>query len=232
MRRRAFRSRSLLPCEPSQDPAHQCICNSAPSQVIPGQEEDWDWGSLEATNESSGTLLEGCALGNTDDAGTDGLLEDDRKPADKDTRDIGLEGVFSVVQIALADSKQSVEGTGGFTDFINPVSPDSTENNVQCSDSDEPDEYWGKAWSYSRSPFSNCSSLSYEDSDDDGNVTVHSRVSPIEVSSDTLKDLSPLGPSPNPTPKPTRFSDVGPSVMRGLTAIVHGTTTFKGPTSI
>lgn len=137
------------------------------------------------------------------------------------------------VEIEVAVSDQPAERAGDFTDFIDPTSPDSTDSSVLYSDSDEPSEYWAKAWSYSRSPLSNCSSLSYEDSDDEEDATDRSRVPPTKVSSDDeIKRLPQLNPSPKPSPKLTRVSDVGPGMMRGLTAMIHGTTSFNGPTSI
>ncbi|KAE8989606.1 hypothetical protein PF011_g18693 [Phytophthora fragariae] len=229
MRRPAGLSLSLSPCEPAQDPVHQRICNSAPSRVISDQDEDWNWGSLEASNEST-ISLGSCALYATED---DRLVEDDQETEDEDTRDAAREDTVAAIEISV--SGQPAERAGDFSDFIDPMSPDSTDSNVlySDSDSDEPYEYWTKPWSYSRSPFSNCSSLSYEDSDGDENVAIH-RSTSTEISSDETKCLPPLASasSSTPAPKLTRFSDVGPGVMRGLTAMIHGTTSFKGPTSI
>lgn len=233
MKRPAGLSLSLSPCESAQDPVHQRICNSAPSRVISDQDEDWNWGSLEASNEST-ISLGSCALYTTEEAWTDRLIEDDQEAEDEDTRDAAPEDTVAEIEIAVSD--QPAELAGDFSDFIDPMSPDSKESNVlySDSDSDEPYEYWTKPWSYSRSPFSNCSSLSYEDSDDDENVAIHNSISPTEVSSDETKCMLPLASasSSTPAPKLTRFSDVGPGVMRGLTAMIHGTTSFKGPTSI
>ncbi|KAE9315355.1 hypothetical protein PR003_g19011 [Phytophthora rubi] len=227
MRRPAGLSLSLSPCEPAQDLVHQRICNSAPSRVISDQDEDWNWGSLEASNEST-ISLGSCALYATED---DRLVEDDQETEDEDTRDAAREDTVAAIEISV--SGQPAERAGDFSDFIDPMSPDSTDSNVLYSDSDEPYEYWTKPWSYSRSPFSNCSSLSYEDSDGDENVAIH-RSTSTEISSDETKCLPPLASasSSTPAPKLTRFSDVGPGVMRGLTAMIHGTTSFKGPTSI
>ncbi|RLN97996.1 hypothetical protein BBJ28_00023311 [Nothophytophthora sp. Chile5] len=62
---------------------------------------------------------------------------------------------------------------GDLTDFLTADSSDPSDSGSDRRDEmlhlddEEPHEYWSKAWSYSRSPFSPCNSLSFEDSDHD-----------------------------------------------------------------
>ncbi|KAF1787871.1 hypothetical protein GQ600_2939 [Phytophthora cactorum] len=54
MSRRGYRSTSLFPPRgPAKSPVRQRVCNSAPTEVIPDQEEDWDWGLVQEEDDNT-----------------------------------------------------------------------------------------------------------------------------------------------------------------------------------
>ncbi|ETP50634.1 hypothetical protein F442_04099 [Phytophthora nicotianae P10297] len=197
MRRRGFRSISLLPRQPANSPVRQRVCNSAPTQVIPDDEEDWNW-----QKENDNTVFQ---------------HEQEEEP----------ERMIGEIEITVVNEEHPTRSAGDFTDFMDSDSSDSDYHVLDDSSSDEPYEYWMKRKSYSRSPFSNCSSFSFEDSDDDGDAA---RITDSDASDEDSK-VSTIPPTP-PMTKLSRSSDLGPNVKRGWTAMIQEAETFNGPTSI
>ncbi|KAG6943592.1 hypothetical protein JG687_00018362 [Phytophthora cactorum] len=202
MSRRGYRSTSLFPPRgPAKSPVRQRVCNSAPTEVIPDQEEDWDWGLVQE--------------------------EDDNTVMQRDQEEGDAMRIIEEMEIRAVSEEHPTKNTGDFTDFMDSDSSDSDNGPLDDSSSDEPYEYWTKRKSYSRSPFSNCSSFSFEDSDgdEDSTSTTDSHASAQSTQVSTI-------PPTKPTTKISRYSDLGPSVKHGWTARIHGEETFLGPTSI
>ncbi|KAG3117566.1 hypothetical protein PI124_g4587 [Phytophthora idaei] len=202
MSRRGYRSTSLFPPRgPAKSPVRQRVCNSAPTEVIPDQEEDWDWGLVQE--------------------------EDDNTVMQRDQEEGDVMRIIEEMEIRAVSEEHPTRNTGDFTDFMDSDSSDSDNGPLDDSSSDEPYEYWTKRKSYSRSPFSNCSSFSFEDSDGDEDST-SSTDSHASAQSTQVSTIPPT----KPTTKISRYSDLGPSVKHGWTARIHGEETFQGPTSI
>jgi len=178
--------------------------------VIPDPEDDWDWGLPRAAS-----AAKAISLGTSDD---------------KSTRDEEPEGTINPVNIPVVRAECPTGNAGDFTDFMDDSSStDSRTTFLHYSDSDEPYEYWTTARSFSRSPFSNGSSLSYEDSEEDPDPATDCSGAdrPTEVASGTPSPIDQLQP---PSPKRYRFSDLG--VKRGWAGLRSGTASFNGPTSV
>ncbi|KAG1710742.1 hypothetical protein DVH05_013467 [Phytophthora capsici] len=190
MGRQGFRSISLFPQKRTESPSCSRICNSAPTNVLPVQDEDWD---LEPLSESS--FLPVLAAVQDDETNCETKGENGERTVE-----------------AAATKDQPTRIAGDFTDFLDSSSSDSDSIVVdEESDSDEPYEYWTKRTSYSYSPFSNNSSFSFEDSDHE-DLTCVSRDTSDE---DILRAPSLLAIR---LQKYFRLSDIGPIVKRGWTS--------------
>ncbi|KAG7376794.1 hypothetical protein PHYPSEUDO_012736 [Phytophthora pseudosyringae] len=225
MSRCGYRSTSLFPQKSANCPVRQRICNSAPTtRVISDQEEDWDWGEQQAQSDSTASQQPGALRISTSD---DKFLER--------VYEANVEGsmrAIGEVDIPVWNQEQPTRCAGGFTDFMDPFSSDSENGYLEDSGSDEPYEYWTTRKSYSPSPFSNSGSLSFEDSDDDEEPPNTSKI-------DNRTSTESIDCTPSLTISPSifssglsRYSDLGPSVTRGWTAMIYGGATFEGPTSI
>ncbi|KAG2828319.1 hypothetical protein PC114_g9574 [Phytophthora cactorum] len=181
MSRRGYRSTSLFPPRgPAKSPVRQRVCNSAPTEVIPDQEEDWDWGLVQE--------------------------EDDNTVMQRDQEEGDAMRIIEEMEIRAVSEEHPTKNTGDFTDFMDSDSSDSDNGPLDDSSSDEPYEYWTKQKSYSHSPFSNCSSFSFEDSDgdEDSTSTTDSHASAQSTQVSTIPPTKPttkisrysdLGPS-------------------------------------
>ncbi|RLN10440.1 hypothetical protein BBJ28_00023303 [Nothophytophthora sp. Chile5] len=147
---------SLFSFRSTRSPPNQRVCISAPTGVLSSY-DDWDAMRLQTTDEIEARSLEHAELNASKDAVTVRSITEESAPQDADQ-----------------DEEDGRNGKAGdLTDFLTPDSSDSSgsdsdkRNEMLHLDDEEPREYWGKAWSYSRSPFSPCSSISFEDSDND-----------------------------------------------------------------
>ncbi|KAL3671400.1 hypothetical protein V7S43_003326 [Phytophthora oleae] len=213
MGRQGFRSISLFPRKRAESPSCPRICSSAPTHVLPPPDEDWDLESLHSANEN----IPSPALATLEDDETDG-----------ETKVDSVERTIDVIGMAVTTEDQPNRIAGDFTDFLDSSSSDSGSIYLDESDSDEPYEYWTKRTTYSYSPFSSSSSLSFEDFDDEDPTSVYRDVSSI-ADEDILQQAPSVSPLSIRVQNSFRFSDIGPSVKRGWTS---GPDSFEGPTSI
>ncbi|KAK1944882.1 hypothetical protein P3T76_003415 [Phytophthora citrophthora] len=202
MSRQGFRSISLFPRKRTESRSHPRICNSAPTHVLPTQDEDWDLESLHSANES--ILLP--VLTTQGDAQTDHDAKCD----------------------CTETENQPNRSAGDFTDFLDSSSSDSDSIFLDESGSDEPYEFWTKRTTYNYSPFSSNSSFSFEDSDSEDPTSVSHDDN--DTSDGDIPHQAPsLSSLAIHLQNNFRLSDIGPVVKRGWTS---GPESFEGPTSI
>lgn len=201
---------SLVSTESSREFSDQRTCVSAPTQLVFDRGGDCDWKAGHA-------------------AATHGALK---------SSDV-LSSSFRHIKCACADREADVynetdhagsdkpleQAVGDFTDFMDSTSV-ASDDVAELTDDDfidgEPCEYWEKAWSYSRSPFSNCSAFSFESSQDEAENDNEICRDLMPETDSTLPSLSTATPALRPRTSILRHSESSLSLMRRWSLALRG----------